>query len=50
MGVGDALSSKAEQEYILAEKERENVKLWASAEKEFEKPLTDYGFALSIIE
>ncbi|MAP01490.1 MAG: hypothetical protein CMD01_01555 [Flavobacteriales bacterium] len=34
----------------LAEKERENVKLWARAEKEFEKPLTDYGFALSIIQ
>ena len=34
----------------LAEKERENVKLWARAEKEFEKPLSDYGFALSIIQ
>ena len=34
----------------LAEKERENVELWARAEKEFEKPLNDYGFALSIIQ
>ena len=34
----------------LSEKERENVELWAKAEKEFEKPLNDYGFALYIIQ
>ena len=36
--------------FALSEKERENVELWAKAEKEFEKPLNDYGFALYIIQ
>lgn len=33
----------------LAIKERENVEIWARATKEFEKPLSDYSFALTII-
>ena len=34
----------------LALKERENVEIWARATKEFEKPLSDYSFALTIIK
>ncbi len=34
----------------LSENERENVELWVKAEKEFEKPLSDYSFALEIVK